>query len=132
MYQRVTSFFGYEFIAGSYLFFIFCITFFYYEKFDLKKLIFLSLIYLGVFFSGDRTPFISLNLLIILIIYFNIKNILNNPRSKIYFSFILFAFFSFFILNEAKILNLSAFDKYKNTFRDLKDDIVKIQMMKII
>ena len=52
-YQRITSFFGYEFIAGSYLFFIFLYYVFYYEKFDLKKIYFFN-IYIGIFFQATE------------------------------------------------------------------------------
>ena len=124
-YQRVTSFFRGEFIAGTYLLFIFSIVFFYFEEFDLKKFILLSIIYFGVLLSGDRTPFITLNLLIFLIIFFNLKLILSYKKTKIYLTIIILIFSSFYILNEIKVFNLTAYEKYRNTFKDIRNDLTK-------
>ena len=75
-YLRITSFFGDEYIAGSYLFFVFVIIILITNKFKIPVLSLLFLIYVSIFFSGDRTPFIIVNLFLIIFFLINIKKIL--------------------------------------------------------
>ena len=49
-YQRISSFFGDEYVAGAYLFFVFFIILFSIKKFDYKELFLLIIIYLSIFF----------------------------------------------------------------------------------
>ena len=60
-------FFGDEYIAGSYLFFIFAILILTTKKFKTLIILLLIIIYFGIFLSGDRTPFLMVNFFLILI-----------------------------------------------------------------
>ena len=84
-YARVTSFFGNEFIAGSYLFFIFTILLAVFKTFTPIKLLLLSLIYFGIFLSGDRTPFIVINLFLFICFILNFKDFMKSKQIKVYY-----------------------------------------------
>ena len=122
-YQRITSFFGDEYIAGSYLFFIFSIIILITNKFNNTILILLSIIYFGIFLSGDRTPFIMVNLYLILICLINIKKIFFTKKFITIFFLIPTIFFSILFLDINKLVNISAFDKYKGTYKNIINDI---------
>ena len=122
-YQRVTSFFGDEYIAGSYLFFIFSIIILITTTFNNKILILLSTIYFGIFLSGDRTPFIMANMYLILICLINIKKIFFSKKAITIFFLIPVIFFSIFLLHINKTVKITAFDKYESTYKNIISDI---------
>lgn len=123
-YQRTTSFFGDEYIAGSYLFFVFFIILFSTKEFNNKILIILSVVYFSIFFSGDRTPFININFF--LLIYFILKfNKIFTYKKTISYSFIFIIICSsLFTLHSKNLIKFDAFTKYLNTFKDIKNDLV--------
>ena len=124
-YARVTSFFGNEFIAGSYLFFIFTILLAVFKTFTPIKLLLLSLIYFGIFLSGDRTPFIVINLFLFICFILNFKDFMKSKQIKILLLFVSVILSSFTILHYTKAVNLSSIYKYENTFKDIVNDIKK-------
>ena len=122
-YQRVSSFFGSEYIAGSYLFFIFSIIILITKDFKIPICFLLITIYFGIFFLGDRTPFLSVNFLLILLFIANLKKLIFSQ--KFIFSIILIpTIISLLILlHSSRIINLTAIDKYKNTYKNIINDI---------
>jgi len=124
-YQRIASFFGDEYIAGSYLFFIFAIIILITDKFKISTLSLLYLIYIGIFLSGDRTPFIMVNLFLIIFLLMNIKKIMG--LKKIIFStfLILMFFFLLILFNSSHLIKITAVEKYKGTYKDIVNDIKK-------
>ena len=122
-YERVTSFFNDEYIAGSYLLFIFAIIILITNKFETPTLFLLVLIYLAIFFSGDRTPFISINLFLIVICLANIKKIILSQKFIIMIFFIPIIFFLLIFMQSKQIINISAFNKYKGTYINITKDI---------
>tara|TARA_B100001250_G_scaffold409602_1_gene434286 strand:+ start:742 stop:2004 length:1263 start_codon:yes stop_codon:yes gene_type:complete len=117
-YQRISSFFYDEYIAGTYLFFVFYIFLNYFNKIDFLKLIFLSTLYFAVFLSGDRTPFIVINFFIFIIFFLNIKSIFKSKYTY-YFIIILFSFFMFLTIFKVETPALS---KYLKTVENVKKD----------
>jgi O-antigen ligase len=124
-YNRVSSFFGYEYIAGGYLFFIFVIVTIITNKFKISTIFFLYLIYIGIFLSGDRTPFIIVNLFLIIFFLINIKKIL--ASQKIIFSTILISilFFCLILFKTNYFIKITAVEKYKGTYNEIIHDIGK-------
>ena len=122
-YERVTSFFNDEYIAGSYLFFIFAIIILVTDKIKTPILFLLVLIYLAIFFSGDRTPFISINLFLTVICLANIKKIIFSQKFIIMIFLIPITFFLLIFMHSKQIISISAFDKYKGTYINIKKDI---------
>ena len=122
-YQRVSSFFGAEYIAGSYLFFIFSIIIIITKDYKISTLIFLAIIYFGILFSGDRTPFLSINFFLALFFFVNIKKLISNK--KFIFTIVLVPSIIFLLiyLNSIQIINLVAIDKYKGTYKNIIKDI---------
>ncbi len=123
-YQRVTSFFGEEYIAGSYLFFIFFMVFFFSKELNNLIVILLLVIYFAIFFSGDRTPFISINLFIFLYAIFNLKKIFLSKKINMIIFLILLIIGSSYTVHYKNIKKISAYSKYENTFKDIKKDIL--------
>lgn len=119
-YQRASGFFNDENIAGSFLFFTFIIyssyTFAY--KYDEKNIYFLILIYLAIFISGDRTPFIMINLFLFINFIWFFKKFFKNFSFNLKFFIypIIFLFIIFLIKPEA-------INKYTNTAKAIDKDI---------
>lgn len=122
-YERVTSFFNDEYIAGSYLFFIFAIIILITNKIKTPILFLLVLIYFAIFFSGDRTPFISINLFLIVICLANIKKIIFSQKFIIIIFLMPIVFFLLILMHSKQIIIISAFDKYKGTYTNITKDI---------
>lgn len=122
-YQRISSFFGDEYVAGAYLFFVFFIILFSIKKFDYKELFLLIIIYLSIFFSGDRTPFININFCIFIYFIFNYKKILSDKKIKSYVLIFIIFFSSLFYLHLKNYIKIDAFNKYQNTIKDIKNDL---------
>lgn len=122
-YQRVTSFFGNEYIAGSYLFFIFTIILLITDDFNIPKLLLLITIYFGILFSGDRTPFLIVNLFLGLLFLMNIKKLVFSQKFIMLFIFVSLSIFSLILLDSKKIINIAAFEKYKGTYKNIVKDI---------
>ena len=122
-YERVSSFFGSEYIAGGYLFFIFSIIILITKNFKIPVIFLLIIIYFGIFFSGDRTPFLNVNFLLILLFVTNIKKLIFSQ--KFVFTIILIPILIGFLvtLNSYDTFNLSAISKYKNTYKNIINDI---------
>jgi hypothetical protein len=93
-YKRASSFFGDEKIAGYYLYFNFFILLLLFNFYKFKKFLIsvIILTYFAIYLSGDRLPFllINLSLIILLLLFFSeIKS--NFLKNKIkYFFIILF------------------------------------------
>ena len=77
--DRISSFFGDELIMGSYLMrffpFLLALTFYFYkkknhEKFMLPSMIFILMVQISIFLSGERTSFILFNFSILLFLIF--------------------------------------------------------------
>ena len=77
--DRISSFFGDELIMGSYLMrffpFLLALTFYFYkkkkhEKFLFPSIIFILMIQITIFLSGERTSFILFNFSILLFLIF--------------------------------------------------------------
>lgn len=124
-YQRVTSFFGDEFIAGSYLFFTFFILLFSFKDFNLIKILFLFIIYFAIFLSGDRTPFILINLFLFIYLLYNFKKIFKVKITKIILILITIFVLIISFLHQGNIVKFSSISKYENTFKDIKNDITR-------
>jgi O-antigen ligase len=122
-YERVTSFFNDEYIAGSYLFFIFAIIILVTDKIKTPILFLLVLIYLAIFFSGDRTPFISINLFLTVICLANIKKIIFSQKFIIMIFFMPIIFFLLIFMHSKQLISIAAFDKYKGTYINIIKDI---------
>jgi len=123
-YQRITSFFpSDEYIAGSYLFFIFSILFLVSKKFNFNKIILLSVIYFGIFLSGDRTPFIMTNLFLMILLFLNLNKFIFSKQFKIILTLIIILPTLVFSLQLNNKINLTSFSKYKNTFKNIRNDI---------
>jgi len=122
-YERVTSFFNDEYIAGSYLFFIFAIIILVTNKIKTSILFLLVLIYFAIFFSGDRTPFISLNLFLTVICLVNIKKIIFSQKFIIMIFLMPIIFFLLIFMHSKQIISISSFDKYKGTYINIIKDI---------
>ena len=122
-YERVTSFFNDEYIAGSYLFFIFAIIILVTNKIKTPILFLLVLIYFAIFFSGDRTPFISLNLFLTVICLVNIKKIIFSQKFIIMIFLMPIIFFLLIFMHSKQIISISSFDKYKGTYINIIKDI---------
>lgn len=119
-YQRASGFFNDENIAGSFLFFTFVIylsyTFAY--KYDEKNLYFLLLIYLAIFISGDRTPFIMINLFLFINFIWFFKKLSKNFFYILkFFIYIIIGLFIIFLIKP------EAIDKYTNTAKAIVKDI---------
>lgn len=122
-YQRISSFFGDEYIAGSYLFFIFSIIILITDKFKMPILSLLYLIYIGIFLSGDRTPFIIVNLFLIIFFLINIKKITTFKKNIFSILFISTLFFFLILFNSNHSIKITAVEKYKGTYKDIVNDI---------
>ena len=124
-YLRITSFFGDEYIAGSYLFFVFVIIILITNKFKIPVLSLLFLIYVSIFFSGDRTPFIIVNLFLIISFLINIKKIVFSK--KFIFIIFLISTTSFFILllNSNQLIKITSIEKYQSTYKNIVNDFEK-------
>jgi O-antigen ligase len=121
-YKRASSFFGDEKIAGSYLYFNFFILLLLFNFFKYKKFL-ISLIlltYFAIYLSGDRLPFllINLSLIILLLLFFSeIKS--NFLKNKIkYFLIILFVLILSFNHNFKKAIITH---KYIGTLIQIKE-----------
>jgi O-antigen ligase len=121
-YKRASSFFGDEKIAGSYLYFNFFMllmlfNFCKYKKFLISLII---LTYYAIYLSGDRQPFliINLSLIIFLFLFFNeIK--LNITKNRVKYSFIiLLILFLSFNYNFKKVIIT---EKYLGTLNQIKE-----------
>ena len=121
-YQRITSFFGDEYIAGSYLFFIFAILILTTKKFKTLIILLLIIIYFGIFLSGDRTPFLMVNFFLILIFSMNIKKLISIKFISILI-IVPAIILSLVLLESNKTIKLTAIDKYKGTYKNLMDDL---------
>ena len=121
-YQRITSFFGDEYIAGSYLFFIFAILVLITKKFKTLILLLLITIYLGIFLSGDRTPFLMVNFFLILIFFMNIKKLFSLKFISILI-IVPAIILSLVLFESNKTIKLSAIEKYKGTYKNLVNDL---------
>ena len=115
--SRISSFFGDEYILGSYISKLFLIYFFLYKKQNFKNKIFIISIfsilifaYFLVFMTGERSSFFLLNLsmIIMLIFYFNLKNLI---------IFSLFISITLFSLSKDTNLKHRYIDLTKNTFK---------------
>ena len=92
-YKRASSFFGDEKIAGSYLYFNFFILLLLFNFYKYKKFIisFILLTYFAIYLSGDRLPFLLINLsLIFLLLLFFSEIKLIFLKNKIKYFFIIF------------------------------------------
>ncbi len=124
-YNRVTSFFGDEFIAGTYLFFLFIILLMISKIYTPFRLIIFIFIYFGIFLSGDRTPFIIINLYLFLSLIFNFKQFFKFKYSKFIILLIPIIMLLFVSLHYTNFLNFTSIQKYENTFKNISNDIKK-------
>jgi O-antigen ligase len=121
-YKRAASFFGDEKIAGSYLYFNFFILFLLFNFYKFKKFL-ISLIlltYYAVYLSGDRQPFLLINLSLIIFLFIFFKEIqLNFIQNKTkYFFIILLILILSFNYNFKKIIMT---EKYVGTLNQIKE-----------
>ena len=105
--------------------FIFVIIILISNKFKAFELSLLSLIYIGIFFSGDRTPFIILNLFLFLFFLINFKKIISSQKFILTTLSILIISFSILLLNSNQHIKISAIEKYKSTYKNIITDIEK-------
>jgi O-antigen ligase len=121
-YKRASSFFGDEKIAGSYLYFNFFLllmlfNFCRYKKFLISLII---LTYYAIYLTGDRQPFllINLSLIIIFFLFYNQikKNFMDNKIKYFFFLFLILTFSLNF--NFKKII---VTEKYSATLNQIKD-----------
>jgi len=121
-YQRISGFFKDELVAGAYLFFIFFIIIFLYEshkKINYFFLYFLILIYICIFISGDRTPFLMLNFFLFVYSIYNLKFLIINYKKVLHVFFTLFFIGVFF----SNISDYSPIQKYKRTILEISNDL---------
>ena len=112
-YSRYAGFFKNELIAGSYLFFIFFTLLLLYNFFNFKKFLFIIILitYIGVYISGDRQPFLSLNLGILILATLHFKETIKYIiQKKIYFLVFFLILLIFFSQNKINFLT----KKYSN------------------
>ncbi len=129
-YQRITSFFGDEYIAGGYLFFIFSIIILITKSFKSWHIILLIFIYLGILFSGDRTPFITTNLFLLLILLANLKKIIKLKKFLLVILTIPVLVLMLIFMHSNGKINITAFNKYENTYKDIVNDLNKSEQDK--
>ena len=118
-YSRYAGLFKNELIAGSYLFFIFFLLLLLHSISSYKKII-LSIIfitYMAIYISGDRQPFLSLNLAILILIIINFKIIFKYIKKK-KFLFLIFILILTFFISQNKINLLTK--KYTNIVEYIK------------
>lgn len=119
-YQRTASFFNSELIAGSFLFYTFVIILSssIFQKLNIINRLFLVLIYVGIYISGDRTPFIMINFFLFLITFCFYRNILKIK------TFLIMPFvFLILVVSISHNFNDGAFTKYNSTLNEIKSDI---------
>ena len=124
-YFRISGFFNKELVAGSYLFFIFFIFLFYFSifnKFSKLSVLILLTIYFCIFISGDRTPFLTINLFLFILAILNYKYILN-IRVFIFLTLLIFLTSLFFV----KFENYVPFQKYRGTYNEIINDVKNIK-----
>ena len=121
-YKRASSFFGDEKIAGSYLYFNFFIllllfNFYKYRKFIISLIL---LTYYAIYLSGDRQPFLLVNLSLIIFLFIFFKEIkLNFIKNKIKYLFIILLILILsFNYNFKKVIMT---EKYVGTFNQIKE-----------
>jgi O-antigen ligase len=120
-YSRISGFFKDELIAGGYLFFTFFIFLIYFKifnKFNKFSILFLSFIYICIFISGDRNPFLMVNISILLLLIFNFKYFKNFS-----FFFNIFATFFLILLFYINFENFTPFKKYRDTYQEIINDL---------
>lgn len=121
-YKRASSFFGDEKIAGSYLYFNFFILLLLFNFYKYKKFI-ISLIlltYYAIYLSGDRQPFLLVNLSLIIFLFIFFKEIkLNFIKNKIKFLFILILILTLSFNYNFKKLIMT--EKYVGTLNQIKE-----------
>jgi len=121
-YKRASSFFGDEKIAGSYLYFNFFLLLMLFNFCKYKKFL-ISLIvitYYTIYLSGDRQPFLLINLSLIIIFFLFFSEIKKNfIKNKIKYFFIFFLIFTLSLnYNFKKIITT---EKYSATFNQIKE-----------
>ena len=112
-YSRYAGLFKNELIAGSYLFFIFFLLLFLYFFSDYKKFLILLMFitYICIYISGDRSPFLSLNLGLFILIFLYFKSIIKFiKKNKIIFLILSFCIIFFISQNKINLLT----KKYQN------------------
>ena len=129
-YQRITSFFGDEYIAGGYLFFIFSIIILITKNIKSWHIILLIFIYLGILFSGDRTPFITTNFFLLLILFANLKKIIKLKKFILVILTIPVLVSILIFMHSNEKINITAFNKYENTYKDIVNDLNKSEQDK--
>jgi O-antigen ligase len=123
-YGRYSGFFEDELIAGSYLYFAFFFCWITCLKFRINNnlsLVIIFVLYVAVYLTGDRQPFLSLNLgLIILLLLFikKIKLIIKKNFKRIFF-FLSIIFLIFFLIYDKNVISLSK--RYLNTLNEAKN-----------
>ena len=121
-YKRASSFFGDEKIAGSYLYFNFFILLLLFNFYKYKKFIILLILltYYAIYLSGDRQPFLLVNLSLIFFIFIFLKEIkLNFIKNKIKYLFIILLILIFsFNYNFKKVIIT---EKYVGTLHQIKE-----------
>jgi len=135
--KRAGSFFKDEYIAGSFLFYIFFYVGFFFNFFKKKIfiIILLLIVYIIIYFSGDRQPFILLNLgllLFFVINFLNIKKFIIKNKKVLYLIIFIPFFLIFFkaenfLIERYKLKNSIAFDHYKfhleSSIQNFQDNI---------
>jgi O-antigen ligase len=121
-YKRSSSFFGDEKIAGSYLYFNFFILLLLFNFYKYKKFI-ISLIlltYYAIYLSGDRQPFLLVNISLIIFLFIFFKEIkLNFIKNKIKYLFIILLILILsFNYNFKKVIMT---EKYVGTLNQIKE-----------
>jgi len=122
-YSRYAGLFKNELIAGSYLFFIFFLLLLLHSISSYKKIILfiIFITYIAIYISGDRQPFLSLNLAILILIIINFKNILKYVKKKKIF--LIFILILTFFISQNKINLLTK--KYTNIVEYIKITDIK-------
>jgi O-antigen ligase len=123
-YSRYAGLFKNELIAGSYLFFIFFLLLLLHSISSYKKIILfiIFITYIAIYISGDRQPFLSLNLAILILTIINLKNILKYINKK-KFLFLIFILILTFFISQNKINLLTK--KYTNIVEYIKKTDIK-------
>jgi len=114
---------GYLNITESYLFLVFWIIVFSTKNFYNYKILLLTIIYFDILFSGDRTPFIMINLYLFLMFIFNINKLIYSKHFKLIVVIVPIILLLLTNLHLSNKLNLVSFQKYKNTYLNIKNDL---------
>ena len=112
--QRFGGLFGEELVAGSFLFFFGLVAnsfFLIQKKINLFFLTFL-IFSLLVFITGDRTPFISIIILVLLNLIFN-----RHIRLKIFYALLIITIIFTIFANFSKVINQRYISDIKNMLR---------------